>query len=151
MSVNIPKNYPTDCTLDQIRSTILDIQSELERVGFNINSVLQFSPLINLGQSELERRQSAVVVRQSKILAFVSVGVAVVALLIAGFGAASSAEWEAKQIELLTTIGGNTNISAHLTAQAVLLEKIEADINSEITCVRKSTDVAAADNQGTTD
>ena len=151
MPLQIPLNYPNDCTPDQIRSTIVDIQSELETTGFQINDVLRFSPLINLGQSELERRQNAAVVKQSKILGFISIGVAVVALAVAGLGAASSAKWEAEQIGLLTTISGNTNIAERLSSQTALLEKIEARVSSEITCVLDSSEIEVADDQEKTD
>ncbi len=83
-------------------------------------------PLINLGQSELERRGSAAIVKQTKILGRISTGVALVALFVAVEGPISSARWEDQQIEILSRIEENTNVAHQLVSQSALLEKIEA-------------------------
>jgi len=50
----IPANYPDGCTPEEIRTAIKDMQADLVASSYRINAVLQYSPLINLGQSELE-------------------------------------------------------------------------------------------------
>lgn len=51
----LPAGYPHECTDEQIRSTIASLSQDIVN-GPNINTVLQLSPLISLGQNELQRR-----------------------------------------------------------------------------------------------
>jgi hypothetical protein len=52
----MPLNYPRGCTDAQILETLERISAELLRSGAQINRVLQLSPLITIGQLELQAR-----------------------------------------------------------------------------------------------
>ncbi len=53
---NIPSNYPNGCTNEQIISSISDLSKDILDSNANINTVLQLSPIISLGQLELHTR-----------------------------------------------------------------------------------------------
>lgn len=53
---SIPKNYPNGCTDEQILSVTSELSKEIIDSGGNINVVLRFSPIITVGQSELQKR-----------------------------------------------------------------------------------------------
>lgn len=122
----IPENYPDGCESEQIKTTIREMQNHLVQNGFQVNSVLQFSPLINLGQSELERRQNEAIVTQSKRMGYISLAIAVIALGISIHGDRGSSEWEQKQL--------------------TILEKVSSQLNTGITCVLKSDSVITPSN-----
>lgn len=137
----IPANYPEGCNPEQIKTAIREMQNELARTDYQINLVLKFSPLINLGQFELERRQNEAVVRQSKILGYISLGIALVALGISFLNALDSSNWERNQIAVLEQIEKNTEISKTLEQNTTYLQEINKQLGKEITCVLKSGDV----------
>ena len=151
MSLNIPQNFPDSCSPEQINSTIRDILDLVLKEPLDIHQVQRNTPLITLGHSELDRRESANVIKQSKRLGRISIAVAILALAIAGYGSVSSAEWQNQQIEILSRIGDNTNIDDHLSSQSALFEKIEAHASSEATCVLKSSESEIAETREETD
>lgn len=52
----IPTNYPSGCTDEQISLSISELSKEILDSGGDINIVLRFSPIISLGQTELQKR-----------------------------------------------------------------------------------------------
>jgi hypothetical protein len=56
MAVVIPTNYPIDCTDEEIIRVIRELSQEMIAGGGNINTVMQFTPLITVGQAELQKR-----------------------------------------------------------------------------------------------
>jgi len=52
----IPLNYPTDSSNEKIIEVINELSREIIDSGANINLVLQLSPVISLGQIELQKR-----------------------------------------------------------------------------------------------
>ena len=56
MPVTIPPNYPTGSTDEEIQRTVGELSQEIITGGANINTVLRFVPLINVGQAELQSR-----------------------------------------------------------------------------------------------
>jgi hypothetical protein len=54
---NVPTNYPVGSSDEEISQVITELSSEILVGGANINSVLQFTPLITVGQSELTKRE----------------------------------------------------------------------------------------------
>ena len=147
MSLNIPEKFPDSCTREEIDSTIRDILDLVLKEPLDIHQVQRYTPLITLGHSELDRRESAAIVKQSKRLGRISIAVAMLAVAIAAYGSLSSAAWQNQQIEILSRIGDNTNIDDHLSSQSALLEKIEAHASSEVTCVLKSSEIEIAETQ----
>ena len=88
--LNIPLGYPRQLSDEQLTDTIDSIQTYIEQSGFNINDVMQLSPLLQTGANELQSRiadrqaqSSQRYADSSRRLAIVSVSIAVVALLVA--------------------------------------------------------------------
>lgn len=54
--VSIPTSYPSGCTDEQIFGVINELSGEIISSGGDINLVMRFSPLISLGQAELQKR-----------------------------------------------------------------------------------------------
>jgi hypothetical protein len=52
----IPGNYPHGSTDDEILQVMQDVTEDLARGGFDINHVLRMSPLITVGQNEMQAR-----------------------------------------------------------------------------------------------
>src|SRR6266511_3053617 len=52
----IPGNYPHGSTDDEILQVMQDVTGDLARGGFDINHVLRMSPLITVGQNEMQAR-----------------------------------------------------------------------------------------------
>lgn len=52
----LSSNYPRGCTEEQIITVIDDLSKDILASGGNINTVLRLSPIIALGQSELQKR-----------------------------------------------------------------------------------------------
>jgi hypothetical protein len=52
----IPNNYPSGCSDEQIFQVINELSGEIISSGGNINEVLRSSPLISLGQAEIQKR-----------------------------------------------------------------------------------------------
>ena len=54
--IQVPSNYPRGCSDTQILETVQAVSAELLRRGAQVNAVLQLSPLITIGQLELQAR-----------------------------------------------------------------------------------------------
>lgn len=52
----IPLNYPSGCSIEEILKVINDLSQEIIASGGDINKVLRFVPIINIGQAELQKR-----------------------------------------------------------------------------------------------
>ena len=112
---NISKNYPSGSTDGQIYQVIKELSEEVLNSGANINTVLQLTPLINLGQNELQKRildkSSKEVSKLEKIaivIASVSIILSAIAIYFSFQSVKSSKRWENNQIELLEQIQENT-------------------------------------------
>ena len=88
--LSIPPGYPRRLSDELITSTIDDIQTFIEKRGFRINDVMQFTPFLQAGANELQSRNTltqAKISREyadtSKRLSLISFGIAVVALIVA--------------------------------------------------------------------
>ena len=53
---SIPTNYPSESTDGEINSVIKELSLEIVNSGGNINTVMQLSPIISLGQTEMQKR-----------------------------------------------------------------------------------------------
>ena len=54
--LQVPSNYPRGCSDAQILETVQAVSAELLRQGAQVNAVLRLSPLITIGQLELQAR-----------------------------------------------------------------------------------------------
>ena len=133
----IPANYPDGSSDNEIKTAIREMQDDLASAKYSINAVLQFSPLINLGQFELERRQSTAILKQSRVVSGISILIALLAVGISVAGNISSSEWESVQLKALSSINSNTKIAPLLHDQKQTLESISVQLEKETVCVIK--------------
>ena len=111
---NIPKNYPSGSTDEEIYQAIKELSADVLNSGANINTVLQLTPVVNLGQNELQKR---ILERSSKetsklekiaiVIASVSIILSAIAIYFSYQSVKSSERWENNQIELLKQIRDN--------------------------------------------
>ena len=106
---NLYPNYPYGCSDKDIAKAIKEYSDEMLAARADINKVLQFSPLIAVGQNELQSRQT-------KRITFLSLGIGLLSLVIAGIAlwvsfmnTRSNEAWENKQLESLNAIHSDLN------------------------------------------
>lgn len=100
----INSSFPRGLSDKEIEQHINEYQDAIFKAGASTNQVLQFSPLIQLGQNELQNRKTEKTARLSIGLGLLSVFIASVALVVSFIGSRSSSQWETSQIELLEKI-----------------------------------------------
>ena len=54
--LNIPVNYPTGCTDEQLRESIDAIYADIIESAANVNVVIRLTPLAQSGQNEMTHR-----------------------------------------------------------------------------------------------
>lgn len=112
---DVGRPYPLAWSDEEILGQLVDSAVELEKRGFDINAVLQLTPIMSVGQSELVRRagqrnaESAErIARSSRQLAIVAVVIAVATLLVtvglAVWQDRSSRDWQNEQTRILVQI-----------------------------------------------
>lgn len=107
--------YPHGMKDEEIEGAIKEYSAEIHSSKANMNTVLQFSPLIQLGQLELQRRQTKRVTTLSVIFSIVSLLVAGSALFVSFYSSRASSRWERSQINLLKELKAEaSNISPNL-------------------------------------
>lgn len=105
----INSNYPEKCSNKEIKELMKGFREEIHNQRAHINTVLQFAPLIQLGISELNSRQS-------KKNSWISIGLGVVSLAVAGIALLISLQntkfdgsWKTKQLNSLERINQTAN------------------------------------------
>jgi len=113
MTATLPKEFPFGLKDDEIAAMLRDYTEEIFKDEGQINTVLVFTPLIHLGQMELQKRAAERVARTTTIVSYASVAVAAIALVISVLNTMSSARWEERQVKALQSIESNlTGIAA---------------------------------------
>ena len=82
--LNIPDNFPSRASNEEVLRVIKEVHDEIANSGFNVDKVLQLSPIIQVGQSELQTRFMNKSAETSDKLAKIAVGIAVLSLVISG-------------------------------------------------------------------
>lgn len=106
------KNYPEGMKDHDIIERLREYTNVIIESGAQVNTVWQLSPLIQLGQYELEKRQTKRLTRLSVGISIVSSCVAVAALWIAVENSRASERWETAQLQILEKI--NQELSGEL-------------------------------------
>jgi len=108
---NLPEGFPTDCSDEKIIEVINEFSSQLRASNASINASMNYSPVIQLGQNELQRRfvnrtsdTSSRLTKISIIIASLSILLSFVAIICAVASIRSSHRWEDRQIKLLEKI-----------------------------------------------
>lgn len=128
--MELPRNYPYGCGDQQIALMLREYADEIAASGGNVNKVLQLAPLIVIGQSELQGRQTSRVTRISFGLGVLSVVIALVALWVSIANSRTDANWQASQSEGLKTIHRDLQAGYDLqTMQLELLRSINDHLN----------------------
>ena len=100
----IPRNYPHGMSSNEIEQQVREYLDEIVKSGSDDNVVIQYYPLIALGQYELSKRQNGRITRISIGISGISLLIAIIALCISLIGTSSSSNWENRQIKELKTI-----------------------------------------------
>lgn len=79
---NIPLSYPYDMTSEQIRGEIDQIRGLMKESENSINSVMRFSPLLQLGIVELQSRENAKTQKTSLLLSKIAIFISVISILV---------------------------------------------------------------------
>ena len=103
----IQYNYPHGLTDNQIESSIKEYSHEIFEARGNINTTLSFVPLIQLGQSELQSRQTKRVTWLTMIVSFTSLLISGAALFVSYDSSRASSEWEKSQLQALNEINAS--------------------------------------------
>ncbi len=98
------ENYPSGLKDEQIESLVKEYSEAIYNHRAKLNVVLQYSPLIQLGQYELMKRQNQRVTRLTTTVSTVSLVIAVIALWMSWLNTQSSDAWEKNQVALLQDI-----------------------------------------------
>jgi len=128
----LPSKYPNGCTDDELNVAIQNISDHIQKSGPDINTVMHWSPFVELGISEFQRRaivslneqimelrkandsSSRIVTKMTKIsviIGLVSVGLTIIssflaykAVMISLNSDKTSSEWQRQQIPILKEI-----------------------------------------------
>lgn len=112
------KNYPEKCSNKEIKELIREYSEEIYKERGHINTVLQFTPMIQLGLSELQNRQNKKIAYLSLSIGIISLLVAAVALYISINSGNKNYQTNKKYIESLDSL--NQNISEQSNATLIL-------------------------------
>jgi hypothetical protein len=98
------KDYPTNVKTKELKRIIKEYIDELFNSRADINIILQLSPLIQLGQSELQNRQNKRIEITSTLISISSLVIAIISVYIAVRSDVSSDRWEKNQNIQLNTL-----------------------------------------------
>jgi len=105
--------YPYGCSNRNLADAIREYSDEIIESRADINKVMQLTPLVTLGQNELQSRQTKRITR-------LSLGIGILSLIIAGFALyisllneRSSERWEIKQTESLAKLNSDLNVQGN--------------------------------------
>ena len=104
----IYNDYPHGMKEKEIEDAIKEYSEEISAARGNINATMVYSPLIQLGQTELQSRQTKRATLLSVIVSFTSLLIAGTALYVSYHASNSSARWEQSQLEVLRKIMNET-------------------------------------------
>jgi len=117
-------NYPHGLKDEEIEDLVNQYASELFKQKASTNAVLQFTPLIQLGNNELQSRQTKRVTRLSIGASFLSLLTAGMALYVSLTSSRSSDQWKEEQLRILSQMQEST-IEANNTLVGTLREEME--------------------------
>ena len=127
------QNYPHGLDDQALQNAVNSYSQAIYDSRANINVVLQYSGLLQLGQLELQRRIADRNTATSKRLAYVSLAVAAVALLLSLLGTWSSSRWESAQLAAIAEI--NARLDKLVSGQAReldVLNKVPMEVGEEV-------------------
>lgn len=146
---NIPDNYPHGLKDQDIENSIKEYSQEIARNSGNPLATSIYSPLIQLGQSELQNRQTKKTLILTMIVSFTSLFIAGAALYVTYQASVSSNHWERSQIEILSKIENNTEglgpkiISSLNTVTTSTLKAIDESTNTIVKSIEKQDNAMA--------
>lgn len=115
--MNLPANYPYGCSEAQISKSLREYADQIIASDAQINTVLQLTPLIVIGNTELQSRQTKRVTRVSVGLGILSVLIAAVALWISITNNIASSKSRSTELELLKEIERDLQLHSNLQMQ----------------------------------
>jgi hypothetical protein len=138
----IHKQYPHGLTTREIQASIREYAEAMTKAGGKIDQVLQFSPLIMLGQQELQTRTNRRVTGLSLGIAILSLLTSGAALYVSHASQAPGRHWELQELQALRQLRSAlqhqteqlyaASVETNRLLDAVLKElKAEEDVETE--------------------
>lgn len=116
--------YPDKLSTKELKATVADYQKAIVDSKGNINTILQFSPLIQLGLEEIRIRSSRLSAILTSIIAITSLVASIFAINLSEKAMKSSKAWEERQIKSLNEIN-KSNSTGAIAAIAKINPKLE--------------------------
>jgi hypothetical protein len=127
------QNYPHGLDDQALQNAVQSYIQAIYDARANINTVLQYSPLLQLGQSEMQRRIADRNAATAKRLTYVSLGVATVALLLSVLGTWSSSRWESAQLAAIAEANSRLERLVQEQAREIeVLKMIPSQVGKEV-------------------
>ena len=137
-------DYPHGLSDKKLVAAIQEYATTINTSRANINTVLQFSPYISLGLNELQSRQN-------KRTTYVSFGVGLVSLIVAGVALHISIDSSrsgdlssARQIALLEEVNNHLLANTIAVTEAIKSQKVTPQKQPDTTVVKSNTHKKAA-------
>ncbi len=131
---NIDNRYPHGMKNNEIEDVIKEYSEIIVGSDPSMNTVLQYAPLIQLGQNELQRRQTKIITWLSIAVSIFSLFIAGLALFVSYTSSASSTRWEKNQLSLLRELKSEAKL---ISAE---LEKVVSENTKNIQASKKSSE-----------
>ena len=131
-------NFPGGMKDAEISRCIGEYTNEIIQSRAQTNKVLQFTPLIQLGEYELAKRQTRRITRLTIGVSVVSLFIAIAALTVSWLNTKSSEAWEAKQTAQLE------KLNAELAATREEIMHLTSSITSHIDALANKQPIAPA-------
>jgi hypothetical protein len=124
---HIYPHFPYKCTNKQLKETVQGYSEEIYKQHGNINTILQISPLLQLGISEIQGRTNRKITYLSLSISILSLIVAGIALYISFQSGEFEGVWKNEQINILNTL---KDISNNQVNQLNQINKANEEIKS---------------------
>jgi hypothetical protein len=127
------QNYPHGLDDQALQNAVNSYIQAIYDARANINVVLQYSPLLQLGQSEPQRRIADRNAATARRLTYVSLGGAGLALVLTVLATLSSARWETAQLAAIAEMNARLEkLVAEQTREVEMLTKVPSEVGAEV-------------------
>jgi len=123
---NLYPKFPYGVDDNMLKTAIKEYADEIFTKRADINVVLQLTPLLILGQNELQSRRNKRVTWFSFSISFLSLLVAGIALFVSLSGTRVSETWKNEQLQALTKMNADVNKQTNAIADILKSQTLAA-------------------------
>ena len=142
--IEINSHYPHSLSDKKIEGFIRDYSNAIFDARADINAVLRYTPLIQLGQNELQGRHTRRATWLSVGVAFLSLAIAMLALYVSLTSSKSSELWENRQLQLLEQTRNDMNNSNNKIIETI----VKQNSNTTETITNSAKDIIVSLKKG---